>query len=91
MVEDQRGPRMNRQLEKLVSSDEGIIRVRRRLIEAAKALMDGVEPEAPWKPGAYRIRSARLSFPPETTVDDALTEIRARAFANQRESVAATA
>ena len=89
MVEDQRGPRMDRQLEKLVSSDEGIIRVRRRLIEAAKALMNGVEPEAPWKPGAYRVRSARMPFKPEVAVSDALTEIRRRAFANQRETVAA--
>jgi hypothetical protein len=89
MVEDQRGPRMDRQLEKLVSSDEGIIRVRRRLIEAARALMNGIEPESPMKPGAYRVRSARLSFKSDVAVSDALAEIRRRAFANQRETAVA--
>jgi phthalate 4,5-dioxygenase len=87
MVEDQRGPRMDRQLEKLVSSDEGIIRVRRRLIEAARALMNGIEPEAPRKPGAFRVRSARVSFKADLPVSEAVAEIRRRAFINQREAV----
>ncbi|MFN0072263.1 MAG: Rieske 2Fe-2S domain-containing protein [Chloroflexota bacterium] len=83
MVEDQRGPLMNRSMEKLVSSDEGIIRVRRRLIDAAKALMNGEEPAEPWKPGAFRVRSVRIPFPSDLPVSDAVAEVRRRAFANQ--------
>jgi hypothetical protein len=51
--------------------------------------MNGVEPDAPWKPGAYRVRSARLSFKPEISVANALVELRRRAFANQRETIGA--
>jgi hypothetical protein len=38
MMEDQRGPLMDRTKEHLVSSDAAIIQVRRRLIGAARAL-----------------------------------------------------
>jgi phthalate 4,5-dioxygenase len=41
MMEDQRGPLMDRTKEHLASSDAAIIQVRRRLIGAARALAEG--------------------------------------------------
>jgi len=60
MMEDQRGPLMDRTREHLASSDAAIIQVRRRLLGAARALAEGKEPEAPWHPEAYAYHSARL-------------------------------
>jgi phthalate 4,5-dioxygenase oxygenase subunit len=53
MVEDQRGRIADRSHERLVASDRYLIHIRRRLIDAAKALQAGTEPEAPWRPDAY--------------------------------------
>jgi phthalate 4,5-dioxygenase len=58
MQENQRGPIMDRSQETLVSADKYIIRVRQRLLSAAKALQDGVEPVEPWRPQAYKTQGA---------------------------------
>ncbi len=63
LVEDQWGPRANRNLERLVSSDESIIKVRRRLLDAARALMEGQEPSGPNNPMAYRVHTSRATVP----------------------------
>jgi phenylpropionate dioxygenase-like ring-hydroxylating dioxygenase large terminal subunit len=52
-VENQRGPVADRTREHLTSADGMIIHVRSRLLNAARLLTDGVEPEAPWHPEAY--------------------------------------
>jgi len=44
----------NRTLEHLTSMDNQVIYVRRRLLRAAKDLVAGVEPEAPFHPEGYR-------------------------------------
>jgi phthalate 4,5-dioxygenase oxygenase subunit len=54
MIENQRGPLANRSRETLTSSDKYIIHVRKRLLDAAMALTNGVEPPEPWRPQAYR-------------------------------------
>ena len=54
MMENQWGPLADRTKEHLTSSDYMIIHVRRRLLSAAKALAQGMEPEAPWHPEEYR-------------------------------------
>jgi phenylpropionate dioxygenase-like ring-hydroxylating dioxygenase large terminal subunit len=53
--EDQRGPLANRARERLGTSDQGIIAVRRRLLDQVRALQDGVEPREPSLPRAYDV------------------------------------
>jgi hypothetical protein len=80
MMEDQRGPLMDRTKEHLASSDAAIIQVRRRLIGAARALAEGKEPEAPWHPEAYAYHAARLVVDADTPVDKAVAEVEALAM-----------
>jgi phthalate 4,5-dioxygenase len=54
MMENQWGPIAHREQEHLTSMDYQIIKVRRRLLAAAKAMAEGIEPEAPWHPEDYR-------------------------------------
>ena len=70
MMEDQRGPLMDRTKEHLASSDAVIIQVRRRLIGAARALA----------PGAYAYHSARLVVDADTPVEQAVAEVEALAM-----------
>ena len=79
MMEDQRGPLMDRTREHLASSDEAIIRVRRRLIKEARALAEGKEPEAPWHPEAFTYHSAGIALPGDTPVEEAVKRVRALA------------
>jgi|SwirhirootsSR3_FD_contig_81_424225_length_1571_multi_3_in_0_out_0_2 phthalate 4,5-dioxygenase oxygenase subunit len=80
MMEDQRGPLMDRTKEHLASSDAAIIQVRRRLLGAAWALAEGKEPEAPWHPEAYAYHSARLVVDANTPVEQAVAEVEALAM-----------
>ncbi|HLG10222.1 MAG TPA: Rieske 2Fe-2S domain-containing protein [Dehalococcoidia bacterium] len=56
MMENQWGPIADRRKEHLTSLDYQIIHVRQRLLKAARALVDGVEPPEPWHPEAYCYR-----------------------------------
>jgi phthalate 4,5-dioxygenase oxygenase subunit len=58
------GPIYDRSQERLGMSDSGIIRARRRLMLAAKALREqGVAPPGVESPDAYRVRSAAVVLP----------------------------
>jgi hypothetical protein len=59
MTENQRGPITDRTRERLVSADKYVIHVRRRLMDAARALQNGREPVEPWQPEAYALRLPR--------------------------------
>ncbi|HTE84883.1 MAG TPA: Rieske 2Fe-2S domain-containing protein [Dehalococcoidia bacterium] len=54
VIEDQRGPVMDRTRERLTSADAMIIRVRDRLLRAARDLLEGTEPSLPHKPELFR-------------------------------------
>ena len=54
VIEDQRGPMTDRTRERLTSADAMIIRVRDRLLRAARDLMEGTEPSLPHKPELFR-------------------------------------
>ncbi len=56
------GPIVDRSLETLVSSDNGIIMTRHRLMRAARALEQGVAPPA-LDPASHRVRAASLVRP----------------------------
>jgi phenylpropionate dioxygenase-like ring-hydroxylating dioxygenase large terminal subunit len=55
VIEAQWGPIADRTQEHLTSTDYAIIKVRRRLLKAAKDLAAGIEPTEPWHPETYRM------------------------------------
>ena len=68
MAQDSQGLIADRTREHLTATDVGVVRFRRLMLEAVKALRDGREPEAPLRAQSYRVRaggaltSSRLSF-----------------------------
>ncbi len=67
LVEDQWGPRADRSREHLVRTDESMIRVRQRMLKAARELQEGQEPAGPNNPKAFRTHSVRTSLPSDLT------------------------
>jgi phthalate 4,5-dioxygenase len=78
MMENQWGPIADRRREHLTAMDYQIIHVRQRLLKAAKALANGVEPEEPWHPEAY---SYRRGFAIADTAEEAIEKARAECLA----------
>ena len=76
LIEDQWGPIAEREKEHLVRSDEGIIRVRQRLIRAARKLMEGEEPSEPMNPQGFNARTVRKFYPHDFPVQDAVKELK---------------
>ena len=72
LVEDQWGPRADRSLEHLVTADEPLMKVRRRLIDAARALMEGQEPSGPSSPDSYRVHTLRMTISNDVSVEEAI-------------------
>jgi hypothetical protein len=58
MMENQWGPIAKREREHLVAMDYHMIYLRRKLIAAAKAMRDGIEPKEPFIPESYHYHSA---------------------------------
>ncbi len=64
VVQESMGPIVDRSLEHLGASDVGIIRVRQRLLEAARRLSaEGRQPPGAGDPEAYRLRGCQLLLP----------------------------
>jgi phenylpropionate dioxygenase-like ring-hydroxylating dioxygenase large terminal subunit len=74
IVEDQRGPLMDRTREHLVSEDEVIIRMRARMLSAARDLLEGQEPPEPFRPEVYSVRSANFALPEGESLEAAVME-----------------
>jgi phenylpropionate dioxygenase-like ring-hydroxylating dioxygenase large terminal subunit len=68
LAQDSQGLIAERTREHLTATDAAIVRFRRTMLEAARELSEGREPEAPRRPASYRVRAggavapARLSF-----------------------------
>ncbi len=63
-IQESMGPIVDRSREHLGTSDAGIIRVRQRLLEAARALRErGAEPPGVAEPGTYRRRGCQIVLP----------------------------
>ena len=71
LIEDQRGPVMDRRQEHLVSADAPIISIRKRLLQAARDLMEGQEPEGPNNPASYRVHEASMELPADMPLEEA--------------------
>ncbi len=73
-LQESMGPVVDRTKENLVSTDNGIIMARHRLIKAAKALADkGVQPPGR-EPEQQRVRSAAVILPPDQSFIDSARE-----------------
>jgi len=70
VAQDQGGLIADRSLEKLMQSDTAIVNVRRRLLEAVKALQRGQEPVEPRQPEAYRVRPLEIVLPRSVDIVD---------------------
>lgn len=76
-VQEGMGPIYDRTKEHLGSSDLAIIRVRQRLMDAAKELREkGVPPPGVVEPALYRVRGAALVLPKDADWLEATQEIR---------------
>jgi phthalate 4,5-dioxygenase oxygenase subunit len=73
-LQESMGPIVDRTKENLVSTDNGIIMARHRLMRAAKALVEkGVAPPGV-DPAHQRVRSASVILPPDQPFKDAARE-----------------
>jgi hypothetical protein len=76
------GTILNRSSERLGTSDVMVIRVRRRLMEAARAFADrGLTPPGVDNPEVYRVRSGGAFLPKDANWLEATSELR-KAFVN---------
>jgi hypothetical protein len=84
MIENQWGPIADREQEHLTSMDYVIIKVRRRLLTAAKAMAQGIEPEAPWHPEGYRWHRETVTLE-GVTIEEAIDRAKVAASASKVE------
>jgi hypothetical protein len=63
MVTESAGAIVDRTREHLGTSDKAVIAFRRRLLVAARALAQGIEPQAPYDPDCYRVRAHSALVP----------------------------
>jgi len=56
MIQQSQGYIADRTKENLAASDAAVVKFRRTLLEAAKSLADGKEPDTPWRAEAYQRR-----------------------------------
>jgi phthalate 4,5-dioxygenase len=73
-IQDSQGRIADRTREHLGPTDLGIVRFRRTILGAAKALAAGCEPAAARNPGAYRVRGGGIVAPAGRPVVDVLSE-----------------
>ena len=72
------GPIVDRSLERLVSTDTGIIMARNRLLRAARDLEQGLPPPA-LEPATHRVRSASFVRPADMTFKEVAGEVQSAA------------
>jgi hypothetical protein len=88
MMENQWGPIAEREQEHLTSMDYMIIKVRRRLLAAAKAMAQGVEPEAPWHLEEYRWHNEFVRLQGDIGREEAIAQAKAKAGERRAEGQA---
>ena len=74
MVQESQGGIADRTREHLTAGDAAIVRFRRAVLQGARALADGVEPEAARNPGAYTRRSGSYVTGAEVPFDDVMAK-----------------
>jgi hypothetical protein len=81
-LQESMGPIIDRSRENLVATDKGIVMARRRLLRAAKALLDSGTAPPGVEPAHQRVRSASVVLPPDRPFAEAVGDaLAARAGA----------
>ncbi len=62
-IQDSQGRIADRTREQLGPTDAGVVQFRRLMLQAARDLHEGREPEASRRPAAYRVRSGAIVAP----------------------------
>ncbi len=73
-LQESMGPIIDRSRENLVTTDKGIVMARRRLMRAAKALLDSGTVPPGVDPAHTRVRSASVVLPPDKPFTEAAAE-----------------
>jgi hypothetical protein len=73
-VQESQGAIVDRSVERLGTSDTAIVRCRRRLIDAAKALLAGDLPPEVNNSELYRVRAVAMMLGKDQTADDAANQ-----------------
>jgi phthalate 4,5-dioxygenase oxygenase subunit len=73
-VQDSQGRIADRTLEHLGPTDIGIVRFRRRILQAARDLAAGNAPAAATQPAAYHVRSGSAIAPSSRTLEEVMVE-----------------
>ena len=73
-IQDSQGYIADRTNEYLGPTDIGVVRFRRLVMEAARAIDAGVEPEAAAHPGAYKVRAGGAVMPASVPLDAVMRE-----------------
>lgn len=76
-VVESMGPIVDRSKEHLGHSDSGVMKFRRLMIRLAQQLQEGREPEAPFRPELFNIRSVSVVLDENENVQDILPELAA--------------
>ena len=74
MIQQSQGYIVDRTAETLTGTDAAVVKFRRLLVEAARALSAGEEPQQPWRSEAYRRRPGSWFAAESTDFEDVLVE-----------------
>jgi len=74
-VQESQGRIVDRTQETLGTTDTAIVRCRRKLLQAAAALENGIEPEVTRKPEAYKVRAPTMLLKRELPLDEGIREL----------------
>ncbi|MCH9675439.1 MAG: Rieske 2Fe-2S domain-containing protein [Gammaproteobacteria bacterium] len=74
MIQESQGLIVDRTRENLTATDAAVVRFRKTVLEAAKALREGQEPVAPWSHEAYRNRPGSWIAADGTSFEDVMVE-----------------
>jgi phthalate 4,5-dioxygenase len=74
MVQASQGAIADRTREHLTATDVGIVRFRRAVLEGAKALRGGKEPEAPHRHKSYCLSSGSCVAPDDTAFEEVMRQ-----------------
>jgi hypothetical protein len=74
LAQDSQGLIADRTREHLTATDAAIARFRRIMLDAARALAEGREPEAPRRPSSYRVRAGGALAPSRLSLAEVMRE-----------------
>ena len=75
VTQDQDGPIMDRSREMLTTADVAIVALRKRVLTAAKELLEGREPAEPQRPESYCVRPIEVILPRDVEIEVGAEEL----------------